>query len=83
VTDATAALDQANQALEQAQGDLETATAQRDQAVALAQNAQLCAAGSLQAITLVGEGDTDGAVAALEQVAAACEAAFDDANQPS
>lgn len=78
VADATAALEQATQALEQAEGDLSTAEAERDQALAVAENAQLCAAGSITAITLITEDDIDGAVDALNQVAPACQAAFAD-----
>lgn len=76
VTDATAALEAANTALEQAQGDLATAQAERDQALAVADLAKLCAGGSIGAIDLIAADDVDGATALLETVAPACEAAF-------
>jgi cell division protein FtsB len=74
ITEATTALDEANETLVSATGDLEVAQAERDQALALAQNGQLCSAGSLTALTLVAEGDVDGATAALDEVAPACAA---------
>jgi hypothetical protein len=82
VADATAALATAIAATEQAEGETGTAQAERDQAVALADNAQLCAAGTADALGRLSGGDADSAVAALETVAPACTAAFDEANQP-
>ncbi len=76
ITEATKALDDANAALTQASGDLATAQAERDQALALAENAQLCSAGALNAISLIADGDIDGATAALDQVAPSCTAAL-------
>ncbi len=76
IAEATKALDDANAALTEASGELATTEAQRDQALALAENAQLCAAGSLNAVELIADGDIDGATAALEQVAPSCKAAL-------
>lgn len=83
VADATTALDRAGRALNAAEGDLATARAERDHASALAENAQVCTAGSLKALTLIVDDDVEGVVDALDLVAPSCEAAFKDANQPS
>lgn len=82
VSDAVAALDAATGALATVEGDVETAQAQRDQAAALAETAQLCAGGSANATSLLGDGDVDGAAASLNTVAPACQAAFAEENQP-
>ena len=84
VTDATAALQQATDALSSATGDLEVAQAERDQARALAQVSQVCAAGSLSALAVLADsGDAEAAGAEITKVAPACEAAFADSNQPT
>jgi FtsZ-binding cell division protein ZapB len=83
VTDAGIALETAKAALDAATDELTTAQAERDVAEALFVNAQLCAAGSIDAVTLLSSGDATSAAASLDTVAPACTVAFDDANQPS
>lgn len=78
-----AALQQANDALGSATGDLAVAQAERDQARALAEVSQVCAAGALSALTILGDsGDADAAPVEITKVAPACEAAFDETSQP-
>lgn len=83
VTDAGVALETAQSALDAATDELTTAQAERDVAEALFVNAQLCAAGSINAVTLLSDGDATNAAASLDTVAPACTVAFADANQPS